>query len=135
MSFTDAIKSVFSQYVGFTGRARRSEYWWFVVFSILVNIVTSILDNVLGTTMGADDAFYNAGVIGTIVGLAMFLPGLAVAVRRLHDTDRTGWWVLIALVPFLGFILLIVFFASDSKPGTNRFGPSPKGIEAPGYAS
>jgi uncharacterized membrane protein YhaH (DUF805 family) len=135
MSFTDAIKSVFSQYVGFSGRARRSEYWWFVVFSILVNVVTTLLDNVLGTTMGSDDALYNAGIIGTIAGLALLLPSLALAVRRLHDTDRTGWWLLIVLVPFLGAIVLLVFFVLDSTPGANRFGPNPKGLEVPGYAA
>ncbi|WP_455430719.1 DUF805 domain-containing protein [Phytohabitans flavus] len=71
-----------------------------------------------------------------LLNLALFLPGLAVAVRRLHDTDRTGWWVLIALVPIVGFIVLLVFFLMDGTPGPNRFGPSPKASElsAPGWA-
>ncbi|MFI6254892.1 DUF805 domain-containing protein [Micromonospora zamorensis] len=122
MSFIAAVKSVFSQYVGFTGRARRSEYWWFVLFTVIVSIVAAILDSALGLT------FENGttGFIGLVVNLALLLPTLAVAVRRLHDTDRTGWWVLIGLVPLVGAIVLIVFFVSDSTHGANRFGPSPK---------
>ncbi|GIF63442.1 DUF805 domain-containing protein [Asanoa ishikariensis] len=132
MSFTDSIKAVLTNYVGFSGRARRSEYWWFVVFSILVNVVARILDSVLFDTTTS-----GTGIIGGIVGLALFLPGLAVAIRRLHDTDRSGWWVLLALIPIIGAIVLIVFMAGDSKPGTNRFGANPKeqGAVAPGFAS
>ncbi|MBG6100503.1 uncharacterized membrane protein YhaH (DUF805 family) [Micromonospora vinacea] len=124
MSFSTAIKSVFSQYVGFSGRARRSEYWWFALFTILVSIVTAILDSALGLTFVEGST---TGFIGLIASLALLLPSLAVAVRRLHDTDRTGWWLLIALVPFVGAIVLLVFFVLDSTPGANRFGPNPKG--------
>ncbi|MEH0846156.1 DUF805 domain-containing protein [Micromonospora sp. CPCC 205711] len=123
MSFTAAIRSVLTQYVGFTGRARRSEYWWFTLFNVLVGVAAAILDSVLGTTLGSDGS---TGVIGIIVSLALLLPALAVAVRRLHDTDRTGWWLLLGLVPIVGAIVLLVFFVSDSTPGTNRFGASPK---------
>jgi uncharacterized membrane protein YhaH (DUF805 family) len=123
MSFIDAVKSVLSKYVGFTGRARRSEYWWFALFTILVSIVTSILDGALGLDFEGS----TTGLIGLVASLALLLPSLAVGVRRLHDTDRTGWWLLIALVPLVGFIVLIVFFVLDSTPGTNRFGPNPKG--------
>ncbi|MDG4825634.1 DUF805 domain-containing protein [Asanoa sp. WMMD1127] len=131
MSFTTAIKSVLTQYVGFSGRARRSEYWWFVLFSFLVNAVASILDSALfDATPG------RPGIFGIIVGLALFLPGLAVAVRRLHDTDRSGWWILIALIPLVGAIVLLVFMVGDSKPGQNRFGANPKeqAVAAPGFA-
>ncbi|MGC4837224.1 DUF805 domain-containing protein [Micromonospora vinacea] len=124
MSFGAAIKSVFNQYVGFSGRARRSEYWWFALFTILVSIVTAILDSALGLTFVEGST---TGFIGLIASLALLLPSLAVAVRRLHDTDRTGWWLLIALVPFVGAIVLLVFFVLDSTPGANRFGPNPKG--------
>ncbi|MEU5961823.1 DUF805 domain-containing protein [Micromonospora parva] len=123
MSFGAAIKSVFSQYVGFSGRARRSEYWWFTLFTFLVSIAAAILDSALGLTFEGS----STGFIGLVASLALVLPGLAVAVRRLHDTDRTGWWLLIGLVPLVGAIVLIVFFVSDSTPGANRFGPSPKG--------
>lgn len=123
MSFGAAIKSVFSQYVGFSGRARRSEYWWFALFTFLVSIAAAILDSALGLTFEGS----STGFIGLVASLALLLPALAVAVRRLHDTDRTGWWVLIGVVPLVGAIVLIVFFVSDSTPGANRFGPSPKG--------
>jgi uncharacterized membrane protein YhaH (DUF805 family) len=123
MSFTAAIRSVLTQYVGFTGRARRSEYWWFALFTVLVGLAAAILDSVLGTTLGSDGS---TGVIGIIVNLALLLPTLAVAMRRLHDTDRSGWWLLIGLVPIVGAIVLLVFFVLDSTPGTNRFGASPK---------
>jgi uncharacterized membrane protein YhaH (DUF805 family) len=123
MSFTAAIRSVLTQYVGFTGRARRSEYWWFTLFTVLVGLAAAILDSGLGTTPGSDGS---TGVIGIIVNLALLLPTLAVAVRRLHDTDRSGWWLLIGLVPIVGAIVLLVFFVLDSTPGTNRFGANPK---------
>ena len=123
MSFTAAVRSVLTQYVGFRGRARRSEYWWFALFNVLVGLAAAILDSVLGTTLGDSSS---TGVIGIIANLALLLPSLAVAVRRLHDTDRTGWWLLLGLVPIVGAIVLLVFFVSDSTPGTNRFGASPK---------
>jgi uncharacterized membrane protein YhaH (DUF805 family) len=104
-------------------RGRRSEYWWFLLFTVLVGLAAAILDNGLGTTLGSDGS---TGVIGIIVNLALLLPTLAVAVRRLHDTDRSGWWLLIGLVPIVGAIVLLVFFVSDSTPGTNRFGANPK---------
>jgi len=133
MSFTAAIRSVLTQYIGFTGRARRSEYWWWVLFTVLVGFAAAILDGVLGTTLGDNSA---TGVIGVIVNLALLLPTLAVAVRRLHDTDRSGWWLLIGLVPIVGAIVLLVFFVLDSTPGTNRFGANPKerSLPAPGLA-
>ncbi|MGC5021283.1 DUF805 domain-containing protein [Micromonospora sp. DT47] len=123
MSFTAAIRSVLTQYVGFTGRARRSEYWWFALFTVLVGLAAAILDSVLGTTLGSDGS---TGVIGIIVNLALLLPTLAVAMRRLHDTDRSGWWLLIGLVPIVGAIVLLVFFVLNSTPGANRFGTNPK---------
>jgi uncharacterized membrane protein YhaH (DUF805 family) len=124
MSFTQAIRSVLSQYVGFTGRARRSEFWWWFLFTVLVGIVVSILDQILGTTVG--EGFNQTGVFGTIASLALILPNLAVSVRRLHDTGRSGWWILIGLVPIVGFIVLLVFYVQDSKPGPNQHGPNPK---------
>jgi uncharacterized membrane protein YhaH (DUF805 family) len=130
MSFTAAVRSVLTQYVGFSGRARRSEYWWFFLFSILVNIVTTILDTTLGTTF--DDS--SNGVIGLIVSLALFLPGLAVAIRRLHDTDRSGWWILIGLIPIIGWIILLVFYVQNGTAGPNSYGPDPKDVAGFGPA-
>lgn len=115
MSFPDAIRTVLSKYATFAGRARRSEYWWFILFNMLVSLVAGAVDGMLDTY-----------IVRAVVALALFLPGLAVLVRRLHDTGRSGWWVLIGLVPLVGFITLIVFAALNSEPGTNRFGSSPK---------
>ncbi|MGH8869690.1 MAG: DUF805 domain-containing protein [Actinomycetes bacterium] len=122
MSFTEAVRTALSQYATFTGRARRSEYWWFVLFTVLVNIATSIIDAVLGS--GTASGF---GVVSTLASLALLLPSLAVLVRRLHDTGRSGWWVLIGLVPLAGAIVLIVFAVQDSQPAPNQYGPPPKG--------
>lgn len=114
MTFGNAVRSALTQYVGFTGRARRSEYWFFVLFTVLATVVAAVIDAVIG-----------APVLGLVVALGLLLPSLAVSVRRLHDTGRTGWWMLLGLVP-LGGIVLIVFACLDSEPGPNRFGPSPK---------
>lgn len=106
------------KYVDFSGRARRSEYWMFVLFNILASAVALLLDVILATPL----AFSN------LYSLAVILPGLAVAVRRLHDTDRSGWWLLINFVPVVGGIVLLVFFCGNSTPGENRFGANPKGF-------
>lgn len=116
MSFVDAIKSVFTQYVGFTGRARRSEYWYFYLFNIIVTCVLSILGR------AAQPFVY----ISSIYSLAVLLPGIAVGVRRLHDIGKSGWFFLFNLIPIVGQILLIVWFCQDSQPGENAYGPNPK---------
>ena len=121
MSFVEAVQSCFKQYVGFSGRARRSEYWWFALFGLIVGIAANLIDAMLGTV--SDDT--NVGVVGTIVSLALLLPSLAVAIRRLHDTSRSGWWILIGLIPIVGWIVLLVFYVQDSH-GENAYGPSPK---------
>lgn len=104
------------KYVEFSGRARRKEYWMFVLFNIIASFVAGVIDGVLGTVM-----------IGSLYSLAALLPGLAACARRLHDTDRSGWWMLIALIPVVGIIVLLVFMCMDSTPGENRFGANPKG--------
>ncbi len=114
MSFTEAVKSGFDNYVNFDGRASRSAYWYWVLFAILASIVGNILDAAIG-----------ASIFSILIGLALFLPGLAVAVRRLHDTGRSGWWILIGLIPIIGFIVLIVFLVQDSDAGDNEYGPLP----------
>ena len=118
MSFVEAIKSVFSQYVGFSGRARRSEYWYFVLFEA---VISSVLSG-LGQKVAA------FSVIGGIFALAVLLPGLAVCIRRLHDIGKSGWWILLSLIPVVGGIILIVFACKDSEPGDNQYGPNPKGM-------
>lgn len=106
---------VLKKYVEFNGRARRTEYWMFFLFNFIVSFVLGFIDGLLGT-----------GVLGLIYALAVLLPSLAVAVRRLHDTGRSGWWVLIGLIPLIGVIVLIYFFVLDSETGDNAYGPSPK---------
>lgn len=115
MSFGEAVRTVFSKYATFSGRARRSEFWWFTLFAILVYVVVSIIDAVIKNP-----------VLAIIVALAMVIPGLAVTVRRLHDTGRSGWWYFIGLIPLIGAIVLLVFECQDSQPGQNAYGPSPK---------
>lgn len=121
MGFAEAVRVVLSKYAVFTGRARRSEYWWWFLFALIVSIVASAIDAAAGTNYDT-----GGGIINTIVGLALFLPGLAVAIRRLHDTGRVGWWILIGLIPLVGWIILLVFFVQDSELGENKYGPSPK---------
>ncbi|MGF1661339.1 MAG: DUF805 domain-containing protein [Kineosporiaceae bacterium] len=128
MSFPESIRTVLTKYAVFTGRARRSEYWWFALFLFLLQIVTSIVDNVAGTTVG--EGVTGTGVITSLVGLALLLPSLGVQIRRLHDTGRSGWWVLIGLIPLVGAIVLIVFSVQDGHPGENAHGPNPKGLGA-----
>ena len=114
MSFTDAVKSVFSQYVGFKGRARRSEYWWFVLFNIIVSVVISLIARLTGWNF-----------LSILYSLAVLLPGLAVAVRRLHDIGKSGWFYLFAFIPLVGAIILLVWFCKDSEPVANAYGPNP----------
>lgn len=116
MTFPQAIASVFSNYVNFSGRASRPEYWWFFLFMVLVSIVAAIIDAAL---FGSKNGF---GPTSIVLTLATLLPGLAVGIRRLHDIDRTGWWTLIALVPIVGIILLIVWACQEGTRGENRFG-------------
>ncbi len=113
----------FKKYAVFSGRSRRKEYWYFVLFNVIVAIVLSIIDMVLGTFSSSS----NIGLLSGIYSLAVIIPTLALSVRRLHDTDRSGWWILISLVPLIGSIVLLVFYVMDSTPGQNRFGPNPKG--------
>ncbi|RUO59871.1 DUF805 domain-containing protein [Pseudidiomarina marina] len=116
--------TVLKKYAVFSGRARRSEYWFFVLFNTIIGFVLGFIDGILGFS----DPDMSIGVLGAIYSLAVLIPSIAVGVRRLHDTDRSGWWLLIALIPLIGAIVLIVFFVMDSTPGENRFGPNPKAM-------
>jgi uncharacterized membrane protein YhaH (DUF805 family) len=113
---------VLKKYAVFSGRARRKEYWFFVLFYLIFAIILAVLDGVFGTF----SAEAGMGLLGGIYALTHLIPSIAVGVRRLHDTGRSGWWLLIALVPLVGAIILIVFLVMDSEPGENRFGPNPK---------
>jgi uncharacterized membrane protein YhaH (DUF805 family) len=109
MDFVTAIKTVFGKYVDFNGRALRSEFWYFQLFMLIVSAVVNAVFEPLGI----------------VVGLAVLLPNLAVGARRLHDTGRSGWWQLLLLLPVIGVIVLIVWWATKGEPGDNRFGPAP----------
>lgn len=113
---------VLKKYAVFSGRARRKEYWFFVLFNIIISIVLVFID----VAAGLYNQESGLGMLSGIYSLAVIIPGLAVTVRRLHDTDKTGWWVLIALIPLIGAIVLLVFMLLDSQPGENKYGPSPK---------
>lgn len=114
MNPVEAVVSVFKNYFNFTGVARRSEFWWYSLFAFLVGLVTSLIDQALFPS-AITDIRYSNGPVGTIVGLAMFLPGLAVSVRRLRDAGRHWAWLFIAFVPLIGAIVLIVFWCSPSR--------------------
>ena len=113
------------KYTVFSGRSRRSEYWYFVLFNTLIIVALTVVDVATGMYSIEGDV----GLLSGIYSLAVFIPSFAVTVRRLHDTDRSGWWVLLAVVPIVGVIVLIVFFATDGTPGANRFGENPKRAE------
>jgi uncharacterized membrane protein YhaH (DUF805 family) len=119
MNFGEAIKSAFQNYATFSGRAQRSAFWYWYLFQIIVYVVAMMLDQYVLDYEGP-------GLLYGLAALALLLPSLAVGVRRLHDIDRTGWWLLIALTG-IGGIVLIVFWATRGTVGPNRYGPDPLG--------
>ena len=110
--------TVLKKYATFTGRATRAEFWYFILFNTIVSFILAILDGIFGTN----------GVFYGIYVLAVLIPTLAVEVRRLHDIGKSGWWLLISMIPIIGIIVLIVWFATDSKED-NQYGPNPKTVE------
>lgn len=118
MGFMESIKTVFSKYAVFKGRARRSEYWWFVLFCF---IVTAILSAIGSYIFGDGDNY-----LVTAFDVAVFLPSLGVGMRRMHDIGKSGWWILIGLIPIVGLIIMIVWCARDGEPGSNQYGVNPK---------
>jgi uncharacterized membrane protein YhaH (DUF805 family) len=123
VTFAEAVRSGFDHYAKFDGRASRPAFWWWFLFGLLVGIGASIIDAIIGSF----------GVVSGLAALALLLPNLSVAIRRLHDTDHTGWWVLIGLIPIIGFIVLLIFYLRQSDPGVNQYGPPPaEGVPPPG---
>lgn len=114
---------VLKQYADFNGRARRTEYWMYLLFNIIFLFAAAILDNILGLKFSPEIPY---GFIYMIYALAVFIPGLAVTVRRLHDVDKSGWFVLIAFIPLVGAIWLLVLYCTEGTPGTNQYGVNPK---------
>lgn len=116
MNFQQAIQSGFSYYANFRGRARRSEFWYWQLFLMVGGLVAELFDYGAGLRMSP---------FSSLFWLATIIPDLAVYVRRLHDTDRSGWWLLLFFVPLIGAIVLIVWFCTRGSHGYNRFGPDP----------
>ncbi len=114
--------NVFRKYTVFTGRARRREYWMFILFNAIVTILLSVVDAMLGWY----DQGIQLGILSGIYSFAALLPALAVGARRLHDTRRSGWWLLIGLIPVVGTLVLLVFSAQEGEAGSNKWGPNPK---------
>ncbi len=110
------------QYADFSGRAQRAEYWFFVLFNIVIGLILGFIDSFIGTF----NIVTGIGLLEGIYNLAILIPFIAVSVRRLHDIGRTGWWLLILLIPVIGFIVLFIFFVQDSNPGENQYGDNPK---------
>jgi uncharacterized membrane protein YhaH (DUF805 family) len=126
MTFSEAVKSGFDHYTKFDGRAGRPPFWWWFLFGILVSIGANIIDAILGTW----------GVVNGLAALALLLPNFSVSIRRLHDTDHSGWWILIGLIPIVGWIVLLVFYVREGDAGENKYGPPPgSGVSEPMGAS
>jgi uncharacterized membrane protein YhaH (DUF805 family) len=123
MGFQDAVRSVFGKYATISGRAARSEYWWWFLFVIICNAILGAVD---GALFGSETQ-----VFAGIFSLAVLLPSICVAGRRLHDRDMSAWWLLIGLVPVIGFLVLLWFYVTPGTPGPNRFGPDPLGGGSP----
>ena len=121
--------TVLKKYAVFNGRARRAEYWYFVLFNAIVSIILGILGKAIGIlniTIGTIGSEIN--ILSIIYGLAVLIPGIAVVVRRLHDIGKSGWMVLINLIPLIGIIWILVLMIRDSVPGENEYGPNPKNL-------
>ena len=114
---------VMKQYADFNGRARRKEYWMFLLFNIIFALVAMLVDNLLGMRINEQIPY---GYLYLLYGLATFIPGIAVGVRRLHDVGKSGWWYLIAFIPLIGGLYLLYLFIQDGTPGSNEYGVNPK---------
>lgn len=124
--FLDTVKN---RYADFKGRATRSDYWYFILFSVIISIVLTLIDTyavnpLLGMT---PEEAAKGGILSVTFTLAILLPQIGVGVRRLHDIGKSGWWYLIILIPILGVLILLFFFVTDSQAGENKYGANPKG--------
>jgi len=124
LSFGEAVNKALAQnYCNFSGRASRSEYWWYALFTMILGVVIGFVLGIFGACSTA------VSVIQGLVSLALLLPGLGLCVRRLHDISKSGWWIFISLVPLLGAILLIIWFCKPSDAGMNQYGPEPNMVD------
>lgn len=115
------------QYFDFSGRARRKEYWLFCLFNVIIAYILSVIDSAIGLKFPV--GIVELGILGVIYSLLLFIPGLAVCVRRLHDIGKSGWFYLIGLIPLVGAIILLIWFCKEGEHKTNKWGPDPKNIE------
>ena len=125
MGFGQAVAYCFKNYANFNGRAGRSEYWFFYLFNVLLVIAAILVIGIVGAITHAGILTGLLYLVFVVASLGLILPGIAVTIRRLHDTDHSGWWVWIALVPLLGVILLIVWYCTQGTSGPNKFGDDP----------
>ena len=124
MGFGQAVASVFGNYATFSGRARRSEYWYWVLFTFLVGVVAAVADQLLGWHISGSNP---GGWLSLAFAVIVAIPSIAVTMRRLHDTGRSGWWWLVSAICGIGAIIVFFFCIGDSNPGANQYGPNPKG--------
>lgn len=119
VSFSQAVRMAFDSYCRFQGRSSRSEYWWWVLFVAILSFCIGIIESILGFSMTA------VQTTSGILSLVLLLPGLGLSVRRLHDINKSGWWILLGLIPVVGAIVLIIWFAQNSQMQDNQYGPVP----------
>ena len=124
MNMITAVKTVLGKYATFEGRAARPEYWWWILAMVILFAILGVVDGAfIAPLMGFEPFQKEAGQpLSLLVSLGLLLPNLALAVRRLHDTDRSGWWLLIGLIPIVGSLVLLVFYILPGTQGQNRFG-------------
>jgi len=124
------LEPITRHYLDFNGRASRSQYWYFVLYYFLISLVLAFIDTlVINPMLGATpEQMARGGILQMIFGLALFLPSLSIGVRRLHDIGKSGWWLLLSFIPIIGVLVLLFWFIQDSQPGSNEYGPNPKGV-------
>jgi uncharacterized membrane protein YhaH (DUF805 family) len=118
------LKVLKEHYFDFKGRARRTEFWMFILINIIISVILAVLDDLLGLNFGSKE---QNGFLSTIYSLLIFVPGLSVTVRRLHDANKSGWYYALILIPIIGWIWLLVLLCTDSFPKGNKWGENPKG--------
>ena len=129
--FVDTLKN---RYAAFKGRATRSEYWYFMLFSIIIALILTALDSmIINPLLGIQPVVETArtGILGMLFSIGTLIPSVALAIRRLHDIGKSGWWILLGVIPvvnIIGIFVLLYFFIKDSQPGENLYGPNPKGV-------
>ncbi|MBN8202994.1 MULTISPECIES: DUF805 domain-containing protein [Bacillaceae] len=117
----NAFIKVLKESFNFSGRSRRKDYWMFILFTFVISIILTVIEMALGLEITED-----IGILTTLFSVIMIIPSLSVTVRRLHDTGKSGWWILISLIPLIGGIIILIFTLMDSEPGSNKYGPNPK---------